>query len=84
LMHRHNISYTYAPMIMVHMRTGGVSNKSIMSRYTLNKEIVKACAENGVSTNLARLSVKYINKVFEYLRPALGGSLIAEAQRRKV
>jgi glycosyltransferase involved in cell wall biosynthesis len=68
-MFRHKISHTYIPEILVYMRTGGVSNKSILSRYILNKEIVKACRENGVSTNLALLSFKYLNKVFEYIRP---------------
>jgi glycosyltransferase involved in cell wall biosynthesis len=83
LMHRHHISYAYIPIIMVYMRTGGVSNKSIISRYVLNKEIVKACAANGVNTNMARLSVKYVNKIFEYLKPALRGSMIVEGQKRK-
>jgi glycosyltransferase involved in cell wall biosynthesis len=71
-MHKHRISYAYAPFVMVHMRTGGVSNKSILSRYVLNKEIVKACRENGVNTNMARLSLKYFKKVFEYIGPAFG------------
>ncbi len=70
-MHQHHISYAYAPFVMVHMRTGGVSNKSFLSRYVLNKEIVKACRENGVNTNMARLSMKYFNKVFEYIKPAI-------------
>jgi hypothetical protein len=66
---RYGISHAYIPEILVYMRTGGVSNKSIMSRYTLNKEIVKACKENGVTTNMAVLSLKYLNKIFEYIRP---------------
>jgi hypothetical protein len=51
------------------MRTGGVSNQSFNSRYVLNKEIVKACAENEIHTNMVRLSMKYFTKVFEYLTP---------------
>jgi hypothetical protein len=53
------------------MRTGGVSNKNVLSRYVLNKEIIRACKENGVHTNMAILSLKYLNKVFEYVRPAI-------------
>jgi hypothetical protein len=57
---------------MVHMRTGGVSNRSVISRYVLNREMVRACSENGVTTSMARLSLKYFFKVFEYIRPAVG------------
>lgn len=63
------IRYSYIPEIMVYMRTGGVSNQSVKSRYILNKEIIKACAENGIQTNMFRLSMKYFTKVFEYLTP---------------
>jgi glycosyltransferase involved in cell wall biosynthesis len=69
--YKHGISCAYIPAILVYMRTGGVSNKNILSRYTLNKEIIKACKQNGVSTNMAILSLKYLNKIFEYIRPAL-------------
>lgn len=70
-MHGKGLKAAYNPEVMVYMRTGGVSNKNILSRYVLNKEIVRACRENGVSTNMMQLSVKYFFKVFEYIRPAL-------------
>ncbi|MBE7170998.1 MAG: glycosyltransferase [Williamsia sp.] len=69
--YRHKISYRYINQVLVYMRTGGISNKSWRSRYVLNKEIIRACKENGVQTNMAVLSVKYINKIFEYIKPAL-------------
>jgi hypothetical protein len=53
------------------MRTGGVSNQTLKSRYVLNREIVRACRENGVQTNMALLSLKYFSKVGEYIKPAL-------------
>jgi len=68
--YKNNIRYAYIPEILVYMRTGGVSNKNVLSRYTLNKEIIRACKENGVNTNMAVLSLKYLNKIFEYIRPA--------------
>src|SRR5436190_21660906 len=71
-MHRHRISYSYLPLTIVHMRTGGVSNRTIGSRYTLNREIVRACRENGVTTSMARLSLKYVFKIFEYVKPRIG------------
>lgn len=72
--HRHRISYAYLPMTMVYMRTGGVSNRTIASRYVLNREIVRACRENGLTTNMARLSLKYLFKVFEYVRPRISAA----------
>jgi glycosyltransferase involved in cell wall biosynthesis len=70
LIYKNNISYTYMNEVLVHMRTGGLSNKTFFSRYLLNKEIIKACKENGVNTNMAVLSLKYINKIFEFIKPA--------------
>jgi len=69
--YRHKISYCYLPETLVYMRTGGVSNKNILSRYLLNKEIIKACKANGVKTSMAVLSLKYLNKIFEYIGPFL-------------
>jgi glycosyltransferase involved in cell wall biosynthesis len=70
-MHSNKLKYAYNPEVMVYMRTGGVSNKNILSRYTLNKEIIRACKENGVNTNMFIISLKYFNKVFEYVTPVV-------------
>jgi glycosyltransferase involved in cell wall biosynthesis len=67
----HHLRCRYIHEIFVYMRTGGVSNKSVMSRYVLNKEIIRACKENGVNTNMLVLSLKYVKKVFEFVIPAL-------------
>jgi hypothetical protein len=52
-------------MPFVNMRTGGVSTKSVRSNYILNKEIVRACRENGIRTNYFYIYSKYFIKVFE-------------------
>lgn len=67
-----SVSTVYLAEDLVYMRTGGLSNASLRSRYVLNKEIVKACKENGVSTNMLLLSAKYLFKPLEYLKPKLG------------
>jgi glycosyltransferase involved in cell wall biosynthesis len=67
--YKYNINYQYLNKTMVYMRTGGISNENWKSRYILNKEIIKACKANGVNTNMAKLSLKYFNKVFEYINP---------------
>ncbi|HEX6181584.1 MAG TPA: glycosyltransferase family 2 protein [Chitinophagaceae bacterium] len=70
-LHGKGLTCVYNPETMVYMRTGGVSNKNIMSRYTLNKEIVKACRENGIKTNMLKLSLKYFSKIFEFIKPSV-------------
>lgn len=61
------IRYKYLEMPFVSMRMGGVSNKSIHSIYTLNKEIARACKENGINTNYVYIYSKYFSKLFEFL-----------------
>jgi glycosyltransferase involved in cell wall biosynthesis len=68
----HKISTTYINENLVYMRTGGVSNQNLKSRYILNKEIVKACKANNVNTNIGLLSLKYFNKIGEFIKPRLG------------
>jgi glycosyltransferase involved in cell wall biosynthesis len=64
--HVHQITYKYLPMSIVSMRTGGVSNRSVFSNLTLNKEIARACRENGVKTNYVNIYSKYFVKMFEF------------------
>lgn len=68
-LHTGNLNYKYLPIDFLKMRTGGVSTASPNSNYTLNKEIVKACKENGINTNLPLLSLKYFVKIWEYIFP---------------
>jgi len=62
----HRIRYKYLEMPFVSMRRGGVSNKSIGSNITLNKEIARACRENGISTNYFLIYLKYFTKIFQF------------------
>ena len=66
-LHTHKIRYKYIEIPFVSMRTGGVSNKSLLSNFTLNKEIARACKENGISTNYLYIYSKYFLIIFEYL-----------------
>lgn len=65
---RHKLSYARIPKVLVHMRTGGVSSRNIKSNWILNREIVRACRENGIQTNMLRLLCKYPRKFLEYFR----------------
>jgi glycosyltransferase involved in cell wall biosynthesis len=64
----HIISYSYIPKVLVKMRVGGVSTKSFKSNWILNKEIVRACKENGIKTNLLKVHLKYFTKSLQLIK----------------
>jgi glycosyltransferase involved in cell wall biosynthesis len=61
------LKYKYLEMPFVTMRTGGASNKTLKSIFTLNREIVRSCRENGISTNYFNIYSKYFIKQFEFM-----------------
>jgi glycosyltransferase involved in cell wall biosynthesis len=62
-----HIRYKYLPMPFVSMRRGGISNRSVLSNITLNREILRACKENGIKTNYFNIYSKYFTKIFEFM-----------------
>lgn len=68
LLYLHKASFAHNPMVMVKMRTGGVSTAGIKSTLKLNQEILQACRSNGVKTNLVRIYSKYFRKIFQLIR----------------
>ena len=67
-MAKYGISYSYIPKVFVKMRTGGVSSANLKSNWILNKEIVRACRENGIETNMPKVLLKYFTKIFQLVR----------------
>lgn len=65
--YRHGLKYKYLSIDLLKMRLGGLSTKSIMSNYVLNREIVRACKENGIKTNLGLVLMKYFIKAAEVI-----------------
>jgi glycosyltransferase involved in cell wall biosynthesis len=65
LLSLHKISYFYLPESIVRMRTGGVSTKNLRHQWIGNKEIVRACRENGLRTNMLLILSKYFTKIFQ-------------------
>ena len=61
----HRLKSKYLSLDFMKMRTGGASTASIKSNILLNKEIVRACSENGIWTCMPLLFLKYFIKVFE-------------------
>lgn len=58
----------YIPVDFMKMRTGGRSTNGWKANVLLNKEIVRACKENGIWTCMPLLFLKYFIKVFELIK----------------
>ncbi len=61
-----NLQYSYLPEILVMMRTGGVSNAGWRNSIILNMEVLRACRENGIKTNMTKILSKYPMKIGEF------------------
>ena len=61
------ISYNYLPKVLIKMRAGGVSTRSLKSNWILNNEILRACSENGIKTNIFKVYSKYLTKCFQLI-----------------
>jgi len=62
------ISYRYVPGALVKMRVGGRSAKSFKSNIILDNEILRACCENGINTNIVKIYSKYFTKIPQIFR----------------
>jgi glycosyltransferase involved in cell wall biosynthesis len=61
------LRYKYIPRVLVNMQIGGASTNGLKSKIILNFEVMRACRENGLSTNLLKLLCKYPFKFFEMI-----------------
>lgn len=59
------LRYFYLPEILVKMRLGGISTRGFGNTLLLNREVIRACKENKINTNLFKILSKYFFKVFE-------------------
>ncbi len=59
------LRYVHLPEVMVRMQTGGASAASLRSRVLLNQEVLRACRENGIKTNIFKILSKYPMKLME-------------------
>jgi len=64
----HGLSYTYLRDVFVKMQVGGVSTGSEGVRGTINREMLRACRENGVPSNRLMMNSRYLLKVLELVR----------------
>jgi len=63
----HRSKYVYVKAIFVKMRTGGISS-AFKNKILLNNEILRACNENGIKTNIFKIYSKYILKIFTIIK----------------
>jgi len=61
------ISVKYIPGIMVHMRTGGYSNRSIYNRLKAHKEDYLAWKSIGITPRWFTLALKPLRKIEQFL-----------------
>jgi glycosyltransferase involved in cell wall biosynthesis len=62
------IRLVHLPMIAVKMREGGISSNGFWWRVHQNFEIVRACRENGIYSNIFMISMKLPFKFLSYFR----------------
>jgi len=65
--HGQNLRYQHRPEVLVLMQTGGVSTNGWRSKILLNREVMCACRENGLKTNMLKILSKYPRKLLEFL-----------------
>lgn len=68
MFHGDTLKYRYVPEVLVRMRTGGVSTGGWRNTLLLNREVLRACRENGISTSLPKILSKYPAKLLEFIR----------------
>jgi glycosyltransferase involved in cell wall biosynthesis len=67
VMERHAIATRYIPQVMVKMRCGGVTNRSIQNMLRQNVEIVRACRANGIDLVLpVFFARKILNRIRQF------------------
>jgi glycosyltransferase involved in cell wall biosynthesis len=62
-----NTRYRYIPEALVKMPRGGLSNRGWRSTWEITREMQRACALDGVRTNLAKLCLRIPLKMMEMI-----------------
>ncbi len=65
-LYKHRLSAFYLPEVLVHMRTGGMSNASLMHRWRANREDRLAWEINGLNPGFFTPYLKPLRKVFQF------------------
>ena len=68
VLYTNKVPALYVPEDFMKMRIGGRSTNGWRANLLLNKEIIRACKENGIWTCMPMLFLKYFVKVFEFVK----------------
>ena len=55
------------PKVLVKMQIGGISTSGWRARFLMNQEILRACTENDIKTNIFKIWLRYPLKALEFL-----------------
>jgi len=67
LLYKNKIITSYLPRVLVHMRSGGMSNRSFKNRLRAHLEDYRAWSFNGIKPKWYTVILKPVRKVFQYL-----------------
>lgn len=62
---RQNIKMEHLSKVLVKMQLGGISTSGWRAKLLMNREILQACAENGIRTSLFNIWLRYPGKLLE-------------------
>lgn len=65
LLLKQHISWNFIDETTVKMRSGGVSSSGVKANWVVNREIIRACGENGMYTNMFLLALKLPVRLLE-------------------
>ncbi len=65
---KHKVNYSYLPKVIIKMRSGGLSTRNLKSNIILNREILRACREHGIETNIFKIYLKYFMKLSQLIK----------------
>lgn len=67
IFYKTDVKYHYYPKVFIKMRMGGISTSGWRSLILSNQEMLKACLENNIPTNIFKISMKYPRKMIGFL-----------------
>jgi glycosyltransferase involved in cell wall biosynthesis len=62
-----SLRVVYTPEVLVQMQLGGVSTGGLRNTILLNREVLRACRENGIYSNILMILSKYPMKALQFL-----------------
>lgn len=67
IFYKTEVKYYYHPKVIIKMRMGGISTSGWRSLILSNQEMLKACLENNIPTNIFKIFMKYPRKMIGFL-----------------